>query len=227
MYTTAKERLVAYLTTKKISTREFERRSGLSNGYLKSLRANPSVDKLSAILKAYPDLNRIWLLTGEGSMLVSSSRVENPTSHEKKSPSHADESTKEEEMVKVLPIAAHGGSLTGFAEAANDYDCEWMPSPFKGADFAIDVVGDSMAPEYPSGSRVIIKRINDAAFIEWGKVYVLDTENGVVLKKVVHTEKSDSLHCVSLNPNPDYAPFDIPRSSIYGIYRVLGLLAKK
>lgn len=34
-----------------------------------------------------------------------------------------------------------------------------------------------MAPEYPSGSRILIKRIDEKAFIEWGRVYVLDTMN--------------------------------------------------
>ena len=33
----------------------------------------------------------------------------------------------------------------------------------------LPVSGNSMAPEYPEGSRVVVRRINERAFIEWGK----------------------------------------------------------
>ena len=108
-----------------------------------------------------------------------------------------------------------------------EYDCEWMSSPIPDADFAIEVAGDSMAPEYPAGARVPIKRINESAFIEWGKVFVIDTENGVVLKKVVPADDDNCIRCVSINPHPNYAPFNIPKTSIYGMYVVLGMYAKK
>ena len=102
-----------------------------------------------------------------------------------------------------------------------------MPSPVSDADFAIEVAGESMAPEYPAGARVLIKRINESVFIEWGKEYVIDTENGVVLKRVVPADDENYIRCVSINPAPDYAPFNIPKSSIFGIYIVLGMYAKK
>ena len=53
----------------------------------------------------------------------------------------------------LLPQSAMGGSLTGFAsEGTTLQNCERIISPIKGIDFAISVYGDSMAPEYPSGS---------------------------------------------------------------------------
>ena len=61
----------------------------------------------------------------------------------------------------------------------------------KGADF--DQV-DSMSPEYPSGS--VIKK-NEKAFIEWGKTYVLDTENGAVIKNIRRTDNPEVIECVS------------------------------
>lgn len=58
-----------YISCKDISIREFERKIGVSNGYIKSLRKSPTADKLSSIIHAFPDLNREWLLTGDGEML--------------------------------------------------------------------------------------------------------------------------------------------------------------
>ena len=91
---------------------------------------------------------------------------------------------KGEETLLVIPTGARAGTLGDFADSVSAYDCERMVSPVRGADYAMQITGDSMSPEYPSGSQIIIKRINENAFIEWGKVYVLDTENGAVVKQV-------------------------------------------
>lgn len=42
----------------------------MSNGYLKNFKGQLGAEKLEGILKAFPKLSRVWLLTGEGSMLV-------------------------------------------------------------------------------------------------------------------------------------------------------------
>ena len=56
------------------------------------------------------------------------------------------------ETVIILPTEAMAGTLGDFALAVQDYECERMVSPIKGADFAIKIQGDSMSPEYPSGA---------------------------------------------------------------------------
>lgn len=106
-------------------------------------------------------------------------------------------------------------------------DCEKVVSPIKDVDLAVQVSGDSMAPEYPNGSRVFIKKINEQAFIEWGKAYVLDTCNGTVIKLLVPSDKEGYVRCLSINPDPIFAPFDIALKDIFGIYKVLLSMAMK
>lgn len=128
----------------------------------------------------------------------------------------------------LLPQKTHGGSLTNIpADSVFLQNCEKIVSPIKGVDFAISVYGDSMAPEYPSGSRVLIKKINPDAFIDWGKAYVLDTCNGVILKEVLKCEREGFVTCHSINPDPKFADFDLSLNDVYGIYRVLMCLSAK
>lgn len=125
-----------------------------------------------------------------------------------------------------VPIAAMGGPLAECAAGVNGYECERVISPVKGADLAITVTGESMYPEYPSGSTVLIKKIDPRAFIPWGEVFVLDTVNGAVIKKVVPSEKGeDYIRCVSINT--EYAPYDVSKADIFGIYRVLVCMSLK
>lgn len=63
-----RSRILLYITKKGISKRGFYRATGLSNGYLDKVE-EVGGDKLESILKAYPELNISWLITGEGMMV--------------------------------------------------------------------------------------------------------------------------------------------------------------
>lgn len=125
----------------------------------------------------------------------------------------------------VIPTEAMAGTLGEFADSVNAYDCERMISPIKGADYAIKVCGDSMTPEIPNGSQILIKKIFEDEFVEWGKVFCLDTRNGAVIKRVYPTDNPEVVECRSINP--DYPPFKVNVRSINGWYRVLMVLSMK
>jgi Tfp pilus assembly protein FimV len=66
------DRLLAYLDFKGISENRATIECGLSKGLIcqaKSGRADIGNKAVEKILASYPDLSRVWLLTGEGSML--------------------------------------------------------------------------------------------------------------------------------------------------------------
>ena len=128
-------------------------------------------------------------------------------------------------QVPLLPIEARGGTLNEYSEGVMPYQCEKITTPIKGADFCIQVTGDSMSPDYPSGCHVFIKKVDSSIFIEWGHVYVLDTANGIVIKEVHPTNDEDVIQCVSINPK--YSPFFVRKEHIYGWYAVLMTMALK
>ena len=173
-----------------------------------------------------------WLLTGEGEMLVKDSS-DSPLSslpHQKVETTEKRDSTSQVDVAEVarvplIPFEARGGQLDGFARnGVTLAQCETVPTPFKGAQFAISVRGQSMSPTYPSGCVLFISK-NIADWVEWGKVYVLDTENGVIVKQLApSTLGEDFVCCKSFNDAPEFAPFNVPKASIFGIYRVVGAL---
>lgn len=125
----------------------------------------------------------------------------------------------------VIPTEAMAGTLGEFAESVHTYECERMVSPIKDADYAIKVCGDSMTPEIPNGSHILIKKIHEEQFVEWGKIFCLDTSNGAVIKKIYPTENPEVIECRSINP--DFPPFRINVKHINGWYRVLMVMALK
>ncbi|SFG12774.1 S24 family peptidase [Prevotella sp. KH2C16] len=211
MEQTVKQRLISFMKYKGIGQGKFEHACGLSNGYINKLRHAPGADRLQKILGTYPEINRTWLLTGTGEMLNQGRQPEEPGD----TPASA-------YMVPLLPVSAQAGSLNDFVVSVKASDCEMVVSPIKGAECAVPITGDSMSPNYPPGAQVMAKRINEKAFIEWGRVYVLDTCNGIVIKQVFPADDPDKVRCVSINTT--YPPFDVAFSDIYGIYRVLACI---
>jgi hypothetical protein len=66
------DRLMQFIKQAGLSARQFDISIGASNGYtlrMKKNRASIGSDVIENILRIYPQLNVVWLLTGEGTML--------------------------------------------------------------------------------------------------------------------------------------------------------------
>lgn len=219
------DRFDSYMKYKGLNDNQVTKDLELSNGLLgKSRKKDRDMSRkiANSATSFYSDLSAGWLLTGEGSMLVNNSANPSDTSAPA-APSSVQE--EEDNRVPLIPFEAQGGNLDGFARnGVTLAQCDTINSPFKGAQFAISVNGQSMYPNYPSGCLLFISK-NMADWVEWGKVYVLDTENGIVVKQLVPSELGDDFVCCkSFNNAPEFAPFNVPKSTIFGVYRVVGAL---
>lgn len=221
-----KDRLTKFLEYKGYGQLKFENTAGLGRGFVNKVGFNINAKSLEKIAKAYPELNIDWLRSGHGSML-NNGESEETLYTPKEEHSQTTESEDTAKLVLLLPVSAQGGSLNDFVVSVKESDCEKVVSPIRGVDFAMTVSGDSMSPEYPNGSRIFIKKINERAFIEWGKVYVLDTCNGTVIKILVPSDKEGYVKCVSINTDPIFAPFEVALEDIYGVYKVLLCMSVK
>jgi len=89
--------------------------------------------------------------------------------------------------------------------------------------FTVMIGGNSMAPTYKNADVLACRKINKLLFYEWGKVYVFDTSQGTLVKRVFQHTDPKYIVCVSDN-NDNFPPFDLPISDISRIGIVLGLL---
>ena len=177
---------------------------------LKDETKKPSVDILIEISNKFDDVNLGWLLTGKGEMLKEEEIL--PVAVHTNNPKKG---------IPLIPVEAMAGIANGEVSIL-EMDCERYIIPmFKDADYLIMVKGDSMYPRYSSGDVVACKKLPlSDLFFQWNKPYVIDTEQGGLIKKVCKSTKKNCIKLVS--ENPDYKPFDLHTSQIYAIALVIG-----
>lgn len=199
-----KERLKIFVQSLNMGQNAFEAEVGIANGYLASKSQSVNSDAIEKIVGKYPKLNLDWLFTGNGSMFVGDNE---------------DVSAK---TLPRIPYDAAAGSLTDAVEGIAESQCERVPvvAAFPRYDFTIRVTGRSMEPMYFSGDEVACLKINESRFIQWGRVHVLDTTQGVVIKRIY--DNGDSIRCVSFNP--EYSDFNVPKEDIFSYNLVVGAL---
>lgn len=223
------DRIKEFIDFSGLTIASFERAISMSNGaFGKSLKTGGSIgsDKIEKIFETFPDLNPSWLITGHGRMLLSDyqDKVREPLSPEEEAKIPVAHPTdKPGEGIPLIPVEAMAGALTS-EQTVLEYDCERYVIPaFKDADFLIQVKGSSMFPHYASGDIVACRRVPlSDLFFQWGKVYVIDTTQGALIKRIKPGKKDHTILMVS--ENPEYDPFELSRDAINGIALVIGVI---
>ena len=229
------DRIMQIIDFKGINKRKFYIETGLSNGFLDKVK-DIGASKIEDILKSYPDINAEWLVTGKGDMLkpnikeMSSNKTMTKTmtfleqTKNKENVVNLNKSTTDYEGIPLIPIEAMAGFGTGGVQVM-DYDTERYVVPEfteLNVDFMLRVKGSSMYPKYNSGDLVACKKLvlNDI-FFQWNKVYVLDTDQGALIKRI---KKGSDDHLQIVSDNPSYEPYELHLSKIHAIAIVLGVI---
>ena len=192
---------------------EMARKTNVPQPTLNNIVANrlskPSTENLSRIANSIELLNTGWLLTGEGEMLRTATD---------------DSAADKQKALPLIPFEALAGYLSTDNEGVRLEDCEQYVIPEfdrRGAEFIIRVSGSSMYPKYSNGDLLGCKKIENILFFQWGKIYVLDTSQGALVKRVYEHENKDFVMLVSDNKDV-YPPFLIPKSDIRSLSIVVG-----
>ena len=219
---TKKERLKSILAKLNVSEGDFEKKAGMASGAVSNFGENPRTTTLDKIKNAYPEINITWLLTGEGEMLLSQQTLQTDSLREKKRIPFYDD------------VASIGGVNSVVADNSGHITpSEWIDAGdwFPEATAAIRHYGDSMI-EYPSGSILALKRVEDHRLIIWGRNYSIETTEFRITKRL-QDGGDDCILAYSSNESTYsdgrliHSPIRIPKETIRHIDLVLGCVTKE
>lgn len=221
-----RERLKEYIKYSGITTTEFERTIGASNGYVTSISKGIGAKFSREISKRYPDLNLDWLLSGEGDMLLRSDGI---------SGIEIDDDDRFAEAKKqgltIIPeySEAFRGGPTGHVISSDKMGQLWGIPGIR-ADFIAEVEGDSMTPGYPPGTKLAFRELHfdpeaPTLGIPFGEVFGIITEpyegEFVTYIKRLRRHKDKGLWVAHSDNTDKYDDFDIAVSQVRHLFVVV------
>jgi repressor LexA len=183
-------------------------------------KAAPSYDFFSRLVNSeYSEkIDTDWLLSGKGEI--------NRETHNNivREPLVSYFSRKTNSSIPLIPIDAIAGFVSGDEMTVLNTEVDYysIPDFNNKADYLIRVTGSSMYPKFNSGDIVACKKLPMDTFFQWNKVYVLDTIQGPLIKRIKKSEKDHFITLVS--DNTKYDPFDIALKDVRSIALVVGVI---
>lgn len=211
--------------------------TGIKNGYKE---ATPYYMELVA--NAFKCLNASWLSNGSGEMLGGHDPRTEPTEFPLDKMEKA-RALAEELGVDLIPMYSEPfkGGNDGYplVEGINEVESVWT-MPDVRADMIVPVVGDSMAPTFPQGSRLAVSRvwfrIDEPLSIPFGEAFAIvlhdpdDPDPKAVTDYVKRLYKHDDPakrreYWIARSDNDRYEDFEVPISHVVGLWRVRASIA--
>ena len=223
------ERFDEYMKISGLNDNRVTVQLGLSVGTLGKSRAvgrDLSDRNVEKILNFYTDLNRIWLLTGEGSML----KEEKPFVNEVTS-----RPTSDYMMVEYADLRAAAGRIGGgdVSELPETHR-RLVPKEFNNGKFlVVRVDGDSMDDgskrSFSDGDEVLIKEKTEDKWFDLPikkTLFVITSREGNVLKQIKEINK-DEKYILCHSFNPAYEDFKIFFEDIFQIFIVCKVVQRQ
>lgn len=208
-----KQNILQYIDYKGISKYEFYQKSGITRGILDQPNGI-SEENITKFLVYAKDINPTWLLTSKESMLLhddfNSSIISEPLV----------EYGVKKNKIPLLPVSAAAG-FSSFETQILHHEIEaYFEIPYlKGKpNFAIQVNGESMSPQYQNGSYIICEIISIESF-KWEVPHVILVNHAPMIKRIYPSINPGALLCRS--DNDRYKDFEVLKSDITGIAKIL------
>ncbi len=176
----------------------------IQSGKTKSI-SSKMADK---IISAFPEINRSWLLAGEGEMLHGAT----------------EEAAPHNRIRYWVDVDATAGGVTLFDDQVTNKYIDLDIPEFHDCTDAVNLYGDSMLPLYKSGQIIILKEWMES-FIDYGNVYLVITKKGNRMVKYLR-KGSDARHVLCVSENKEFDPFEIEKDDILRLYLVKGGISK-
>ena len=237
MESAVKQRLVQFIKIMHLTQRAFEQRCGMSNGYVANIRKGIGEDYLLNIAQQFPQLNRAWLLFGEGEMLknatapiikgdititdVNNSSISN-VGHGNTYNSCNASTPCRCALYPVLPkevIRALDTNIEKWKEQNLDkckvVDLRELIGEVSHAQY---MIGRAMEPNIPEGTLLFLREINewDEALLD-GSIYGIDVARPHMIIRKVYDD-GEFIRCQPTNP--EFDAVRIPKEKVMNLYKI-------
>lgn len=176
----------------------------------------------NVIMQKFPDINRVWLLTGEGNMLKE------------------DDSISPKEVAKQVKrfdpkVSYESGRpfydvdfTLGFEGVDNDitlnpeFNIDFPPANRDSVNWYRGK-GNSMLGEINSGDYIALEEVEDFTWFPLGRIYGVVTKNGFrTIKRIVKSNDKNEYLLVSSNPDKlNHPDQPLPKNMIFKLYKVV------
>lgn len=224
---TVRERLKAFIKSQGLKTRQFEISIGASNGYVNGVINTIGPKFLNAILELYPNINREWLLFGEGTML----RTIEPNAELVGIPHKAIiEDTVPVRLFEVNPTATFQDFCSGEDETPTIINI--IPSHGESLDESycvFQISGESMAPQIQPGARILCQEVPPTRWHTlYGCIVVIAYSDKFVIKRIVTNHLQTDNYLILASDNPDYpARETVQLSDIRAIFKAQRIISSQ
>jgi phage repressor protein C with HTH and peptisase S24 domain len=142
--------------------------------------------------------------------------------------------TETKGRIPVIDMRVSAGFGVELLDGHEDRISEYVTMEGLNGCVGIYVYGDSMNPEYKAGDIVFVRRLTDASEIDYGRAYVIVTQNERVLK-CIYQSKHDAqqLRLCSLNEDTNkfgdrlFPDREIRKEDVLFIYKVVGMFRRE
>ena len=250
MESTVKQRLVQFIKMMHLTQKAFEERCGMGNGYVNSIRKGIGPEKMQDIIRAFPELNREWLLFGEGNPLKTTPTISgdititggnnNNIGHRQQNyPTLLEARESEVECPKCgeLIIVKNPTVLSmvpkEITRRPNINLEQWRrnhPQQMKKIDFSqiwgeepfvVQVDTRAMEPDYREGTFLVLQPLPDTSYATAdGIAYVVDTMKPHTLFRNL-TDKYDGTYLLTAN-NDKRSYIRLKAEDIITVYDIVG-----
>ena len=195
------QRLEAVIAWSGLSINSFALRIGLSRSenLYQIKRGNYGISMALAdrIVDSFPEIDKLWLLTGDGDMLALAGRLGGAI------PYYNCDLETSLRQVGQLPV----------------YQSMCVPQ-LPDCDLAVNYMGAAMGERTPTGTVVLLKKIDADAIIP-GREYVIVTKKIITLRIVRAGEQAESLRLVAVD-RANFDDLEVSRGDVETVYAVQG-----
>lgn len=163
------------------------------------------------------NINKVWITDLKGAMLKSTSNL-----------------LANREDKKLIPL--YDGVVTAGMQETAIMDATQQPAEmidagdwFRDATAAMRVHGDSMHPEYKSGSIAALREVKNKRLVVYGQDYLIETTEYRVIKRLQKSDIPQNWLACSVNEEKYessgrliHEPFDVHIDDVIRLYQVLG-----